>query len=138
QWPHATYMMPGGVTCRLTPESLAACLSAIDDYALWYEQTVLGCCSERWLALRTMDDFFAWLDEDEAHQRSAVGVFTRFGRAIGLHQTGLGTPHLLSAGCYYDPEKWHAPFTDRECLQPAGFYDGQTQRIEPFDQNQVA
>src|SRR5215216_3893755 len=92
QWPHATYMMPGGVTCGLTPERLAACLSAIDAYARWYEQAVMGCQSERWLRLRTMADFFAWLDEDEAHRRSAVGVFTRFGRALGLHQTGKGTP----------------------------------------------
>jgi uptake hydrogenase large subunit len=107
QWPHATYMMPGGVTCRLTPESLMA-------------------------------DFFAWLDGTEAHQRSAVGVFTRFGRALGLHQTGRGTPHMLSAGCYYDPERWQPPFTDRQCLEPAGFYDGQKHQIEPFDQRQIA
>jgi Ni,Fe-hydrogenase I large subunit len=131
-------MMPGGVTCRLTPESLAECLSAIDAYARWYEQTVLGCHSERWLRLRTMADFFAWLDETEAHQRSAVGVFTRFGRALGLHQTGRGTPHILSAGCYYDPERSQPPFTDRQCLEPAGFYDGQKHQIEPFDQRQIA
>ncbi len=137
QWPHATYMMPGGVTCRLTPESLAACLRAVDDYARWYEQTVLGCHFERWLRLGTMADFFAWLDEDRAHQQSAVGVFTRFGRALGLHQTGRGTPNLLSAGCYYDPERWQPPFTDRECLEPAGFYDGRKHQIEPFDQRQI-
>jgi uptake hydrogenase large subunit len=138
QWPHATYMAPGGVTCELTSESLAACLTAIDAYTEWYEQVVLGCSSEQWLALRTMDDFFAWLDEDEAHQRSAVGVFTRFGRALGLHQTGLGTPHLLSAGCYYDPEQWRPPFAERHCLLPAGFYNGQTRQVEPFDPGEVA
>lgn len=138
QWPHATYMVPGGVTCRLTPESLATCLTAIDTYVHWYEQTVLGCHFERWLRIGTMADFFAWLDENEAHQRSAVGVFTRFGRSLGLHQTGRGTPNLLSAGCYYDPERWQPPFTDRQCLEPAGFYDGQKDRIEPFDQRQIA
>jgi hydrogenase large subunit len=138
QWPHATYMMPGGVTCPLTSESLAACLTAIDTYTEWYEQTVLGCRTDQWLNLLTMDDFFAWLDESEAHRRSAVGVFTRFGRAVGLHQTGRGAPHLLSAGCYYDPERWQRPFTDRQCLQPAGFYDGQARRIEQFDQRHVA
>ena len=138
QWPHATYMMPGGVTCRLTRESLANCLSAIDTYVRWYEQTVLGCHFERWLRVGTMADFFAWLDEAEAHRRSALGVFARFGRALGLHETGLGTPNLLSAGCYYDPEKWQPPFTDRHCLEPAGFYDGQKHRIEPFDQRHIS
>jgi hydrogenase large subunit len=137
QWPHATYMMPGGVCCPLTAESLAVCLTAIDTYTHWYEETVLGCRFEKWLELGTIADFFAWLDEDEAHWRSAVGAFTRFGRSLGLHQTGLGTPHLLTTGCYYDPERWHRPFTSRECLQPAGFYNGETRQTEEFDQRQI-
>jgi hypothetical protein len=62
----------------------------------WYEEVILGCPSERWLALRTVDDFYAWLEERESHQHSVVGVFTRFGRSIGLHKMGQGTSHLLS------------------------------------------
>ena len=27
-----------------------------------------------------------------------------------------GTPHLLSTGCYYDPERWQPPFEERPCL----------------------
>ena len=33
QWPHSTYMMPGGVTCALDESKLAECDAAIDDYA---------------------------------------------------------------------------------------------------------
>ena len=33
---------------------------------------------------------------------------------------------LLSA------EGWHPPFSERNCLQPAGFYNGETGEIEPF------
>jgi hydrogenase large subunit len=59
-------------------------------------------------------------------------VFTRFGRSIGLHRTGRGTPHLLSSGCYYDPQKWAAPYVERHLLQPAGLYNGETGQVEPF------
>jgi uptake hydrogenase large subunit len=132
QWPHSTYMMPGGVTSPLTKLKLVESLSAIEVYTRWYEQAILGCSSERWLAVSTVDDFHAWLEEREAHRNSVVGVFARFGRSIGLHRTGKGTPHLLSAGCYYDPEKWQPPFRERHCLQPAGFYNGETGEIEAF------
>ena len=137
QWPHSTYMMPGGVTCALDETKLAECAEAIDGYSEWYEREVLGCTSEEWLALETADDFEAWM-EVPAQRESAVGIFTRFGQSIGLHELGRGTPHLLSMGCYYDPERWQPPFEERPCLQPGGFYDGEEQTIEPFSHLSVA
>jgi len=131
QWPHSTYMMPGGVTCTLDESKLAECVAAIDAYVEWYESSVLGCTSDEWLSLRSADDFDAWL-EAPAHRDSAVGVFTSFGRSIGLPELGKGTPNLLSAGCYYDPERWQPPFEERPCLQPGGFYDGENGTVEPF------
>ena len=92
QWPHSTYMMPGGVTCPLDEARLDECAAAIDAYAEWYERSVLGCTCDEWLALESADDFEAWL---EAHRDSAVGVFTRFGRSIGLN--GLGEGHAAPA-----------------------------------------
>ena len=133
QWPHSTYMMSGGVTCALDDSKLDECEAAIDAYAEWYEREILACTCDEWLALETAGDFNAWM-EVPAHRESAVGVFTRFGRSIGLHELGGGTPHLLSAGCYYDPERWQPPFEERRCLQPGGFYDGERDAIEPFRQ----
>ena len=138
QWPHSTYMVPGGVTCALDHDQLEESLSIIDAYATWYEKSVLGCSSERWLSLKTVDDFDDWLDQCDAHRNSAVGLFARFGRSIGLQHTGQGTPNLLSAGCYYDPSMWAPPFEERSCLQPAGFYDGETKTIEPFSHLEVS
>jgi uptake hydrogenase large subunit len=135
QWPHSTYMMPGGVTCSLDASKLDECTAAIDAYTEWYESAVLGCTCEEWLALESADDFERWL---ELHPESGVGVFTRFGRSIGLQELGRGTPHLLSAGCYYDPERWQPPFEERPCLQPGGFYDGERETIEPFSHHAVA
>ena len=138
QWPHSTYMAPGGVTCPLTRQNLADCLSAIDSYAGWYEKAVLGCSFERWLTLRTVDDFNHWLEQSQSHRDSAVGLFARFGRSIGLHKTGKGVADLLSSGCYYDPEKFEPQSGDRQCLQPAGFYNGETGEIEPFSHFGIA
>ena len=90
QWPHSTYMMPGGVTCPLDATRLRDCLSAVELYQAWYERSILGCASERWLELRTVEDFEEWLEEDASHRDSAVGVFARFGRSVGLRHDGCG------------------------------------------------
>jgi uptake hydrogenase large subunit len=136
QWPHSTYMMSGGVTCALDESKLDECEAAIDAYAEWYERAILGCSCDEWLALATADDFEAWM-EVPAHRESALGVFTAFGRSIGLQDLGGGTPHLLSTGCYYDPEQWQPPFDERPCLQPGGFYDGERDATEPFRHEDV-
>jgi uptake hydrogenase large subunit len=137
QWPHSTYMMPGGVTCALDEDKLAECDVAIDGYEAWYEREVLGCTSEEWLALKTAEDFDGWM-EAPAHHDRALGVFARFGRSIGLAEQARGTPHLLSTGSYYDPERWQPPFEERPCLAPGGFYDGERGTIEPFSHLSVA
>ena len=121
----------------LDASRLDECSAAIDVYAEWYERAILGCTCEEWLSLQSADDFHAWM-EVPAHRESAIGVFTRFGRSIGLHELARGTPHLLSAGCYYDPERWQPPFDERPCLQPGGFYDGDREAIEPFRTEDVA
>ena len=136
-WPHSTYMMPGGVTCELDEARLAECDAAIDEYETWYEHSVLGCPSEEWLALETAEDLEAWLEEP-AHRDGALGVFATFTTSVGLETLGRGTPHLLSTGCYYDPERWQPPFEERPCLQPGGFYDGETGTITAFSHWQVA
>jgi uptake hydrogenase large subunit len=131
QWPHSSYMMPGGVTCPLDEERLAECSAAIDAYVDWYERAVLGCTIDEWSSLESADDFDTWL-EAPAHRDAALGVFARFGRSIGLEEQAKGTPNLLSSGCYYDPERWQPPFAERPCLQPGGFYDGERDALEPF------
>ena len=39
---------------------------------------------------------------------------------------GEGTPNLLSCRLLLRSEKWAAPLRGTACLQPAGFYDGET------------
>jgi uptake hydrogenase large subunit len=137
QWPHSTYMMPGGVTCPLRKQQLLRALTVVDEYAAWYEARILGCSSERWLALDSADAFAAWLEEDPLHASSAAGLFARFGRGVGLHRTGQGSAKLLTAGCYPDPVAWRAPLMGSQYLSPAGFLDGATGLVEPFEQEHI-
>ena len=125
QWPHATYMAPGGVTCEVTAEKLAKCEAAIDEYQAWYETEVLGCSSDQWLNLETTEDFLSWLDE---HPHTGAGLYAGFGRAVGLQHLGQGTSLLLSSGCYPSPN--HDGF-----LMRGGYLNGG--RVEPFDHRQV-
>ena len=68
QWPHSTYMMPGGVTCPLDAARLRECLGAVEFYRAWYERSILGCATERWLALRNVEDL--------AFERGLLGTGT--------------------------------------------------------------
>jgi hydrogenase large subunit len=136
-WPHSTYMMPGGVTSSIGRQKIVECMAAIDSYAAWYERSILGCTSERWLAVRTEDDFERWLEESDAHRHGALGLFARFGRAIGLERTGRGVANLLGYGVGYDPDRWQPRTHERHCLRPAGFYVGETGKVEPFDHHNV-
>jgi hydrogenase large subunit len=138
QWPHSSYMMVGGVTVSPSQSTLEHYLGIIDEYTRWYEGAILGCSCERWLGLETKEDLERWVEENPAHRDGAAGLFIRFGRSIGLHRTGRGAPNLLSSGCYYDPERWRPPFDERHCLLPGGFYDGETNTIEPFSHAQIA
>jgi uptake hydrogenase large subunit len=104
----------------------------------WYEKSILGCSLERWLSITSADDFNSWLEEKEAHRDSAVGLLTRFCRSIGQHKKGRGVTNLLSYGCYYNPEKWQPPFIERHSIFPGGFYNSDTEQIEPFYQEEIS
>jgi Ni,Fe-hydrogenase I large subunit len=134
QWPHSSYMMPGGVTTPADLRRILACRAVLDDTQRWYEQHIIGATLEDWLALDSADAYFAWL-ERPAHADSALGLLSRCARALGLHRLAAGTPHMLSYGVWCDPEHWAAPHEAR--LLPGGFYDGDSGRVEPLDQNRI-
>jgi hydrogenase large subunit len=138
QWPHSSYMIPGGVTTVSNRKELIRVQTILDSYLRWYESSILGCGSERWLALRSKSDFEAWLDEQEAHRQSAAGLFLRFGREVGLAGLGRGGERLLSYGAYFDPEAWHPPFGERSCLRRPGFINGTTSPWAEFSAERIA
>lgn len=134
QWPHSSYMLPGGVTTPADLRRIMACRALLDDLQHWYEQAIIGASLDDWLALDNAQAYFAWL-ETPAHADSALGLLSRCARSLGLQHQASGTPHMLSFGSWCDPEQWAVPHHTR--LLPSGFYDGDNGRIEALDQNMI-
>ncbi|BBL60379.1 nickel-dependent hydrogenase large subunit [Methylomonas koyamae] len=130
QWPHSSYMLPGGVTIPPDLRRILACRAVLDDIQHWYEQVIVGAPLDEWLALDSADAYFEWL-ETPAHADSALGLLSRCARSLGLHGMAAGTRHMLSFGAWCDPQQASGR------LLPGGFYDGDSATLSPFDQQLV-
>ena len=100
QWPHTSFMVPGGVTSIPEISKILQCRIIIDRFRNWYEQNVLGCPIERWQQVQSEDDLDAWLLEKESHHESELGFFLRFARQAHLDTFGKGPNRYLSFGNY--------------------------------------
>lgn len=89
QWPHSSYMLPGGVTIPPDLRRILACRAVLDDIQHWYEQVIVGAPLDEWLALDSADAYFEWL-ETPAHADSALGLLSRCARSLGLHGMAAG------------------------------------------------
>jgi hydrogenase large subunit len=98
QWPHSSYMVPGGIAFEPSQANLLQCLQIVRGYRQWYERRVLGCSIERWLAVDSRAALDAWLDENAAQRESETGFLLRFGREFGLDAIGRGPEKFLSYG----------------------------------------
>lgn len=138
QWPHSSFMVPGGVTYVPPLPELNKCLHILRQYRKWYERSVLGCSLERWQAVQSSADLDAWLNENPAQRDSDVGFFLRFSREAGLSVMGQGHGNFISYGSLELPgETGVANNGGGNQLVGAGFVarDGHAQ---PFDQTFVA
>ena len=136
QWPHSTYMVPGGVTNAATARDIVSCRDILDQTIRWYEQEVLGDSLDNWLAINKAEALFNWLQGD-AQSKAALGLFTRFSRAQGLHTYGAGAHHYLSAGAHYDAQAWNAPYDAQHTLLQGGLYNAQEDQLENFDPQRI-
>ena len=132
QWPHSSYMLPGGITRGATARDLMDCQDIVDRTIEWYELDVIGDSLDNWLALDSADAFFSWLDA-APHAASALGLLTRFARAIGLHHIGAGARYFLSAGSWHDPLRWQPPYGEPAGLLPAGLYHADHGQLDAFN-----
>lgn len=98
QWPHSSYMVPGGITSIPTTGELIQCRYRIDRFRRWYEKQVLGCSLEKWSQLQNADDLASWLEENEQQRESEIGFFIRFCRQHGLDRIGGGYSNYISFG----------------------------------------
>lgn len=129
QWPHSSFMVPGGVASIPTTIEIQRCRQLLAEYREYYERDVLGCAIERWRRVQSAADLDAWLDESPAHREGELGFLLRFGREVGLDQIGAGHGNFLCVGGP-DAAGADAP------LARAGFVAGRQR--QPFDERQIA
>ncbi len=98
QWPHSSFMVPGGVAAKPSREDQSQCRFVFNRFRAWYERAILGCSLDRWADVRTCGDLEAWLDEDASHRQSELGFYIRVARDIGLDGIGRGPGNFISYG----------------------------------------
>ncbi len=122
QWPHSSFVVPGGIVSLPSAGDLLECRLLLGRFRQWYQDRVLGCSIERWHDVRSAAELEDWLEERDTHRGGELGFCLRFARAIGLDQAGRGPDNFLSFGCLDLPEgtSVRAPGQGRQ-LVPSGF-----------------
>ncbi len=139
QWPHSSFMIPGGVMCAPTLSDVTRAISILEYWKNeWLEKTWLGCSIDRWLENKTWEDVLAWAEENESQYNSDCALFLRFGKAAGLDRYGGGCGSYLATGTYFMPEMYEHPTIEgrnQALINRAGVYDGE--EFHDFDHLRV-
>ena len=110
QWPHSSFMIPGGVMCAPTLAEVTRSIAVLESWKdNWLEAEWLGCSIDRWLENKTWNDVLAWVDENEAQHNSDCGFFIRYCLDVGLDTFGQGVGNYIATGTYFQPELYENP-----------------------------
>lgn len=135
QWPHTSFMVPGGVTSIPESHKMLQCKIITENFTKWYEKRVLGCSIERWNSIRTLNELYQWLEESQEHSESEVGFFLRFAMKAGLERVGKGTENFISFGSLKMAQSTTVR-ADCDKLIPSGFARGTA--VEPLDPARIS
>ncbi len=103
QWPHSSFIVPGGVVSVISVSDIAQCRYLLGQFRKWFEANVLACSIEEWLSVESLADLQSWLVKDPAHQHGDLGFFVRFCERAGLDRLGADTGRFLSFGSLPTP-----------------------------------
>jgi uptake hydrogenase large subunit len=135
QWPHSSYMVPGGVMCAPTLTDITRSWSILEHVRRnWIEPVWLGCSLERYEEIRSYDDFMAWLDEKPEHVNSDLGLFWRMSADLGLDGYGSGPGRFISWGYLPHEDRYQNPTVEGRAdalIVPGGIYDAATGTHHP-------
>ncbi|HEX2139006.1 MAG TPA: nickel-dependent hydrogenase large subunit [Woeseiaceae bacterium] len=141
QWPHSSYMVPGGVMCAPTLTDITRAWSILEQIRrTWIEPVWLGCSMERYEKIKSYDDFMSWLDEKPEHAESDLGLYWRMSEDIGLGSYGRGHGRYFSWGYLPHEDKYNRPTVEARgdaVVMKGGLYDSHADRHEPIDQKDI-
>jgi uptake hydrogenase large subunit len=95
QWPHSSFIVPGGITSEPSGADMRQCRMLLSEFRRWYETYILGCSVERWQQVRSPAQLDSWLEE-KSHFESDLGFLIRCGREFGLDSMGRGHESFLA------------------------------------------
>jgi uptake hydrogenase large subunit len=128
QWPHSSYMVPGGVMCAPTLKDITRSYAIMNQFRNdWLETCWLGCSIDRYLQIQSWDDLMAWVEENESQRNSDLGLFIRASLEFGLDKFGQGVGRYLAYGTYLHKDMYNKPTVEgrnKALISPSGFYDG--------------
>lgn len=128
QWPHSSYMVPGGVTTPVNTRNIHDALNVLDGYVDWFEKRMITGDLEDWMALDRAEDFLNWAD---TNPNAIAAVFSRFTRNLGLQDIKTGSHNLLSYG--------YLPDADGSLLRAGGYVKAaDLSGLEVFDHQKIA
>ena len=139
QWPHSSYMVPGGVMCAPTLKDITRAHAIMNQFRNdWLETTWLGCSIERYLQIKSWDDLMAWVEENESQRNSDLGLFIRASLEFGLDKFGQGVGKYVAYGTYLHKDRYNTPTIDsrnQALISSSGFFDGKN--YHEFDHKQI-
>lgn len=128
QWPHSSYMIPGGVMCAPTLKDITRAHAIMNHFRNdWLESVWLGCSIDRYMQIKTWEDMLAWVDENESQRNSDLGLLIRAGLEFGLDTFGQGTGKFIAYGTYLHKDLYNHPTVEgrqHAVISPGGFWDG--------------
>lgn len=140
QWPHSSFMIPGGVMCAPTLAEVTRAIAVLENWkGAWLEAQWLGCSVDRWLDNKTWDDVLAWVDENESQHNSDCGFFIRYCLDVGLDKFGQGVGNYFATGTYFEPSMYENPTIEGRnaaLINRSGIFSNGT--YSEFDQARVS
>lgn len=127
QWPHSSFMVPGGVMGAPYLTDITRCYAILQETQDWVERHWLGGSIDSYLEVKTWDDLLAWLDATPERANADLALFVRFARAAGLDRYGRGPGKFLASGTYVEPDLYPVSTIsdrNRSLISRSGFYDG--------------
>ncbi len=135
QWPHSSFMIPGGVMSAPTLTDITRSIAILDYWRQeWLENRLLGCSVGRYRQVQTWEQLLEWCDENESQHDSDLAFFIRYCRTVGLDKYGGGYGNYLAMGTFFEPSQYATPTVEgrnHALITRAGIYaDGQDHQFD--------
>ena len=105
QWPHSSYMVPGGVTSMPSENDLLKCAYILKRFRKWYENRVIGFDIESLNEIKSTDELFSLTLNSGEGRKSDLAFYLEYGKNIGLHTMGKSHGNYISCGIYGEQER---------------------------------